>query len=142
MKSIAARRARIARVRHVQHLDAAARAAAAEGQVSQLEMNAAKLASLRDSLAPGHGVTTGAELRNAGELAARLDKVRDGLSDAIVGARATAQERVAERIDARQKQESAIKLDERAAQALAAWTELRRAAPHRRRGSYRTEGAE
>jgi porphobilinogen deaminase len=133
MKAIAARRARVARVRRAQHLLAAAEAASAQHKLEQLETNAAKLAALRDSLSLESGETTGAILHNRGELAARLDKVRDGLKDAIVGAHATARERAGQRLDARQKQESAEKLDNRAAQSLGAWLEARRAVPFRRK---------
>lgn len=133
MKAMAAKRARVARVRRTQHLLAAAEAASAEQKLAQLESNSAKLASLRDSLAVDSGATTGAVLRNRGELAARLDTVRDGLKDAIVGAHATARERADQRLDARQKRESAEKLDSRAAQTLGAWLEARRTVPFRRR---------
>ncbi|MDB5687320.1 MAG: hypothetical protein JWR77_1909 [Rhizorhabdus sp.] len=133
MKAAAAKRARVARVRRAQHLLAAVEAANAEQKLLQLETNAAKLASLRDGLAVEGGPTTGAVLRNRSELAARLDKVRDGLTYAIVGAQATAQERAGQRLDARQKQESAEKLDARAAQALEAWLETKRAVPFRRK---------
>jgi hypothetical protein len=130
---MAAKRARVARVRRTQHLLAAAEAARAEQQLASLKANSDKLAALRDSLAVDGGETTGAVLRNRGELAARLDKVRDGLRDAIVGADATARERSDQRLDARQKQESAEKLDNRAAQSLSVWLEARRAVPFRRK---------
>jgi hypothetical protein len=140
MKEIAARRARVARVRRAQHLLAAAEAAKAEQQLALLKANSDKLAALRDSLAVDGGQTTGAVLRNRGELAARLDKVRDGLRHAIIGADATARERSDQRLDARQKQESAEKLDNRAAQCLNAWLDARRAVPFRRRSkSYDAE---
>ncbi|SDD41044.1 hypothetical protein SAMN05444678_1137 [Sphingomonas sp. YR710] len=133
MKAVVARRARVTRVRRAQHLLAAADAAVAADKVTQLEANAAKLASLRDSLSVGGGATTGAVLSNRGELAARLDRIRDGLTDAIVGAQASAREAAGQRLEARQKQESAEKLDGQAVQALAAWLEARRAVPFRRK---------
>ncbi|KKC25278.1 hypothetical protein [Sphingomonas sp. SRS2] len=125
MKALVKKRARITRVRSAQHLLAASAAASAEAQVVHLESNAAKLASLRDSLTVSSGTTTGAVLQNRGELAQRLDKARDGLATAIVSARAAAELKVAERLEARQRQESAAKLDARAVQALADWTESR-----------------
>lgn len=121
MKAIAQRRARIARVRNVQHLQAAAAAHAAESHVMQLEMNAERLIAIRSSLSMATGATTGAALANAGEIAQRLDRMRDGLAAAIVGARATAEHQAAIRLEARKKQESADKLDQRAADALARW---------------------
>src|SRR5438045_198109 len=125
MKAVAAKRARVARVRRAQHLLAAADAAIAEDKVTQLQTNAAKLASLRDSLSVGGGATTGAVLQNRGEMAGRLDRIRDGLTDAIIGAQANAREAAGQRLEARQKQESAEKLDDQAALALAAWLEAK-----------------
>lgn len=125
MKALVRKRARITRIRAAQHLLAASEAASAQAQVVHLESNAAKLASLRDSLSVPSGPTTGAVLQNRGELAQRLDRARDGLSGAIVSARAAAEQKVAERLEARQRQESAAKLDARAVQALADWTEAR-----------------
>lgn len=131
MKDLVRKRARITRVRSAQHLLAASAAASAEAQVLHLENNAAKLASLRDSLTVESGTTTGAVLQNRGELAQRLDKARDGLATAIVSARAAAEQKVAERLEARQRQESAAKLDARAVQAMADWTEARMTAAFR-----------
>lgn len=125
MKSLVTKRARITRVRAVQHLQAASAATQAQAQVATLENNAAKLASLRDSLTVAEGATTGAVLQNRGELAQRLDKARGGLTNAILSARAAAEKKVAERLEARQRQESAAKLDARAVQALSDWTEAR-----------------
>lgn len=131
MKDLVRKRARITRVRSAQHLLAASAAASAEAQVAHLENNAAKLASLRDSLTVASGATTGAVLQNRGELAQRLDRARDGLATAIVSARAAAEQKVAERLEARQRQESAAKLDARAVQAMADWTEARTTAAFR-----------
>jgi hypothetical protein len=139
MRSLVARRARISRVRGVQHRLAASAAAHAEAQVATLETNAARLATLRDSLTLPIGPSTGAALQNRGELARRLDKARDGLADAIVSARAAAQQKVAERLEARQRQESAAKLDARAVQALAEWTEARMAGAFRAKPSKHSE---
>lgn len=140
MKALVARRARITRVRAVQHLLAASAAASAEAQVETLENNASKLASLRDSLTIPAGTTTGAILQNRAELATRLDNARHGLSRAIVNARTAAEQRVAERLEARQRQESAAKLDARAVQALEAWSEARMAATYRPKIQKNNEG--
>jgi hypothetical protein len=134
VKALVAKRARITRVRDVQHRLAMSAAASAEAHVAALETNAAKLASMRDSLTIAAGPTTGAVLQNRGELAQRLDAARHGLSDAIISARAAAEQKVAERLEARQRQESAAKLDARAVQALSAWTEARMAAAFRPKG--------
>ena len=134
MKELVAKRARITRVRDVQHRLAMTAAATAEAQVVTLESNAAKLATMRDSLSVPSGPTTGAALQNRGELAQRLDKARHGLTDAIVSARAAAEQKIAERLEARQRQESAAKLDARAVQALSDWTEARMLAAFRPKG--------
>ena len=132
-KTMLARKARITRVRSAQHLLAATAAATADQQVVLLETNAAKLASLRDSLSLSEGVTNGAALQNRAELAQRLDKARDHIGNAIISARQMAETRAAERLEARQKQESAAKLDARAAISYAAWVEARAAAAFRPR---------
>lgn len=142
MKALVAKRARITRVRGVQHMLATSAAASAEAQVASLENNAAKLAELRDSLTLPSGPSTGAILQNRGELAQRLDKARNGLTDAIVTARAAAEKKIAERLEARQRQESAAKLDARAVQALADWTEARIAANFRPKGPRHAEQGE
>lgn len=134
-----AKRARITRVRDIQHRLAMSAAASAEAHVVALETNAAKLAAMRDSLALTEGPTTGAVLQNRGELAQRLDAARHGLSDAIVSARASAEQKIAERLEARQRQESAARLDARAVQALSAWTEARIAAAFRPKGPRNSE---
>ena len=69
---------------------------------------------LRLSLTTGVGPLTSQTLAAQGELAHRLDLARFGLADAIVGARATAAGKAAERIEARIRQESAERLAERA----------------------------
>ncbi|ABQ67656.1 hypothetical protein [Rhizorhabdus wittichii] len=140
MKALVRKRARITRVRAAQHLLAASAAANAEAQVDQLETNAAKLASLRDSLTLPVGPVSGAALQNRGELALRLDNARHGLSGAIASAKATAEQKVAERLEARQRQESAAKLDARAVQALTEWTEARMAASFRPKLAKTSEG--
>ncbi|MES2498158.1 MAG: hypothetical protein V4618_18730 [Pseudomonadota bacterium] len=139
MKALVRKRARITRVRAAQHLLAASAAASAEAQVTTLETNAAKLASLRDSLTLSEGPISGAVMQNRGELALRLDNARHGLAGAIASAKATAELKLAERLEARQRQESAAKLDARAVQALAAWTEARMAAAFRPKSTKNSE---
>jgi len=114
MKALAERRARITRVRQVQHLQAMSEAATAEAKVSQLEGNAARLAALRMSLSMVPGLTNGAALGNASELACRLDQVRSGLADAIGAARIAAAARAGERLQADIARESAQRLETRA----------------------------
>ncbi|RJF93223.1 hypothetical protein [Sphingomonas cavernae] len=133
MKQVVKRRARIARVRRAQHLQASAHAQMAENRVMTLESQAGHLIRLASDLDATPGDATGAALANAGELAQRLRAARDGLTDAIVGARATALERAARRMEARIKQESAERLDQRARTALAEYLERKGNVPVRRR---------
>lgn len=122
MRAIVHRRERVLRVRRVQHLQAAAAAAQAAGRAAQLETTSGRLGELRATLVSAPGATFGAALSGAGELGLRLEKMRDGLTDAIVGARATAAEQAALRLAARIREESAARLRERSA---TAWNEER-----------------
>ena len=138
MSALIERRARLARIRRVQHLQAAAQAAQAEGRATSLEDTAAHLAQLCHSLTPDRGAMAAAQLSNAAELAMRLDTVRNGLRDSIVTARATAVESAARRLEARIRQESAERLEERAARALATVNERKLQASGGRRKSSGT----
>ena len=133
MKAIAERRARITRVRQVQHLQAVGEAASAEKKVVQLEGNAAKLAALRMSLSMAPGLTSGAALGNASELALRLDQVRSGLADALGAARIAAAARAGERLQADIARESAERLENRAVAELQSMIEERMLANIRHR---------
>lgn len=133
MKALAQQRARIARVRRVQHLQAVGAAAVAEGKLVQLEGNAERLQSLRASLAGEAGVTSGAALGNAGELAMRLDDVRHGLSRAIGSAKEAVELRSIERIGAHIARESAERLQTRAVADMHKMIEERMAASFRPR---------
>jgi hypothetical protein len=133
MKAIVTKRARIARVRKVQHVQAAAVAARAETHASMLEHSAERLSELRGSLAPDTGMSSGAALSHASELAMRLDEARHGLTDAIVSARHNATREAEVRLEARRQQESAAKLETRAAAALAEFLERSTAVTRRRK---------
>jgi hypothetical protein len=112
-------RARIGRIRRIQHGLAAFAAVKASGHVQMLEANEEKLKQMRLGLAAGTGATSGAALASRGELAMRLESARDGLQGTIAGARAAAMLREEARIEARRDQESAEKLERRAATAAA-----------------------
>jgi len=114
MTNVVKRRERIARVRRVEHMQAAAAAAAAEAQLGSLEQSAARVLDLRLQLTSGVGATSAETLAARGELAHRLDLARFGLADAIAGARSVVENKAAERIAARIRQESAERLVERA----------------------------
>ena len=125
MKGLVRRRERIVRVRRVQHLHVAAAAAQAEGRVAQLENTSERLRDLRGSLGAAPGTTFGAALASASELGERLEKVRYGLTNAIVAARANAAEQSALRLAARIREESALKLKTRSEAMCAADREKR-----------------
>jgi len=133
IKQKAAKRARIARVRKVQHSLAAAAAARAENHAVMLETSAERLAQLRFSLSVNKGMSSGAVMANLGELAMRLDDARHGLKDAIASARANASQQAEVRLEARRRQESANKLEARAAAALAEFLEHNAIATPRRK---------
>ncbi len=126
-------RARIARVRRIQHDLASLAAAKAAGHVQLLEMNQQRLALIGKGLATGPGLTSGAAMAGRGELAMRLEAARDGLGRTIVGARQAAALREQARIGARREQESADKLEQRAAKAAARAAERRSGATGRAR---------
>jgi len=114
MTNVVTRRERIARVRRVEHMQAAAASAAAEAQLGSLEQSAARVLDLRLQLTSGVGATSAETLAARGELAHRLDLARFGLADAIAGARSVVENKSAERVAARIRQESAERLVERA----------------------------
>lgn len=138
MKALAQRRARITRVREVQHLQAVSEAATAQGKVVQLENNAARLVALRMSLTLEPGITSGSALGHSGEMGLRLDTVRHGLTDAIVGAKAVAHSRLIERTEADIRRESAERLQQRAVADLQRMIEERMAAGIRHRARKET----
>ena len=114
MTNVVKRRERIARVRRVEHMQAAAASAAAEAQLGSLEQSAARVLDLRLQLTSGVGATSAETLAARGELAHRLDLARFGLADAIASARSVVENKSAERVAARIRQESAERLVERA----------------------------
>ncbi len=138
MKAALKQRARIARVRRLQHGVAASSAAEAAGQVRSLEVSQDRLARMRSELDPEAGVTSGAWLSSAGELAMRLDSARLGLTTSIEAARKVAATREQARLQARREQESAEKLRQAAARAAAEMAENRinkGGAPRGRKGA-------
>ena len=133
-------RARIGRIRRIQHGLAAFAAAKASDHVQMLEANEEKLKQMRLGLATQTGATSGATLASRGELAMRLESARDGLRPTIAGARAAAQLREAARLEARRDQESAEKLEQRAASAAARAEDKRMAARFRPRPRNSPQG--
>lgn len=138
--SMIRQRARIARVRRIQHDLAALAAAKAVGHVQMLETNRQRLSVMREGLAAEPGLTSGSALSSRGELAMRLEAARDGLGKTIDGARAAASSRERTRIGARRDQESADKLQQKAASAAARTEDRRNAALFRPRTKIRIDG--
>jgi hypothetical protein len=119
MKAAVQRRERITRARQVQHLHAAAQAAQAEGLVAHLRAQTHQIANLSVSMTPTPGAAAPAlALSNASELAMRLRDAHAHLSCALDDAQVQAGERVAARVEARIREESAVRLVERARAAL------------------------
>lgn len=137
--SLVRQRARIARVRRLQHDRAALAAAKAAGHVRALESNDERLGQMRRNLAAEPGLTTGALLASRGELAMRLESARAGLGLSINGARAAAALREQARLGARRDQESAEKLQDRAATHAAREEDRRLAAGFRPRPKSKME---
>jgi hypothetical protein len=135
-------RARIARVRRIQHDLAALAAAKASGHVQMLETNHQRLGQMRNGLSAEPGISSGATLAARGELAMRLEAAREGLGQTISGARAAARMREQARIGARRDQESAEKLEQKAASAATRAEDRRSAALFRPRAPIRADGVE
>lgn len=139
MKAAVKQRARIARVRRLQHGLAASSAAAAMAEVRNLEVSSSRLAQMRGDLNPDEGMTSGAWLSAAGELAMRLDSARIGLAPTIDAARSAAQLKEQARLAARQNQESAERLEQAAANAVEQMFETRMNKITRRRARPRND---
>lgn len=137
--SLVNQRARIARVRRIQHDRAALAAAKAASHVRLLESNDERLGEMRRNLSAEPGATTGAFLASRGELAVRLEQAREGLGTSINGARAAAALREQARLGARRDQESAEKLQDRAAAEAARDEDRRMAARFRPRPRTKME---
>lgn len=124
---------RLVRVRSIQHNLAALVADHAFRRVEALESSAGQLARLRDGFAPEQGTSSGAIIASLGEIAMRLDAARDGLGKTITGARAQAAASGEARLAARQRQESAQRITDKAAADAARKAEKKQAASPRRR---------
>lgn len=140
MSAMLRQRSRMVRVRRIQHGLAASAAAQASGQVELLENSAEQLARLRDGIGADGGVTNGNALATRGELAMRLDAARAGLQAPIARARSASAAQEQLRLAARRDQESAEKLQQRAASAAARLAERRAPAPRRPRARFTDEG--
>ena len=138
MTGTTARRARLLRLRSIQHRIAVAKLARADANVANLARIAQRIVGLKAGLGADEGTTNGMALKAMTEMAIRLDAARAGIAAPISEAEARRAEFNALRIRARQKEESAAKLHDKAATSEAAAQDLRADAnrPHRKRTSY------
>lgn len=108
---------RFARVRALQHNLAAVAAHKAARQVEALEANIGKLVNLRDGMRAPEGIISATALASTGEIAMRLDEARATVAATAAGARQRAAAFQAARLAARQRQECADRLTEKAMKA-------------------------
>lgn len=142
MTGLLKQRARIVRVRRIRHGLAAGAAAEAAGRVEQLETSSRRLAELRSELQADTGVSSGAGLARLGELAMRLDAAHTGLGRSIDAARLAVEHRERVRLARRIEQESAEKLQQRAAGAAAELAERQSLRPPRPRARRLSDGGD
>lgn len=114
MSKLVARRARILRLRAIEHRVATAKQAHADAALANLEQIAGRLSDLRTSLAAEAGETSGLVLKSMTEMSTRLDHARASLTQPISEAEHRQALVKVERLAARQKEESAAKLHDRA----------------------------
>ncbi len=114
MSALAQRRARILRVRAIEHRIAAARLAQADAAVANLDRIASRLAALRRSLTTTSGQTSGLALSAMAEMSQRLEAATVSLVTPTDDAERARARVSGERMKARQREESAGKLHERA----------------------------
>jgi hypothetical protein len=138
MTGTTARRARLLRLRSIEHRIAKAKLARADAALVNLERIAGRIAALKDGLGAGVGGTSGMALKAMSEMSQRLDAARSGMTAPMSEAEARRAEFNALRIAAQQKEDSAAKLHDKAANAEAATRDLRADAnrPHRKRNRY------
>lgn len=136
-KQLTERRARILRLRVVEHRVATARLAHADGALANLGRIAGRLAALRRTLGAEVGEASGVSLRAMAEMSQRLDNASDSLIVPISDAERARNRVNAERLKAQQKEDSATKLHDRAAEAEVRARELRAGAnrPYRKRAA-------
>jgi hypothetical protein len=137
MTGTTARRARLLRLRNIEHRIAKAKLARADAALTNLTRIAGRIATLKNGLATGLGGTSGLSLKAMAEMSARLESAEQGMVAPIDEAEARRAEFAALRMAAQQKEDSAEKLHDKAANAEAAARILRADAnrPHRKRNA-------
>lgn len=115
MTALSKRRMRIVRVRAIEHRIAAARNAEAERRSAELVGVATRLANLRHGLCPQPGSADGQTLQAMAEMAQRLDRAEGELVQPMQQADAHQQRTWLARLAARAREESSVRLRDRAA---------------------------
>lgn len=114
MSGISTRRARLLRLRTIEHRVAAARQAKADAACNNLSQISQRLSMLRVGLGTSKGGTTGLALKSMTEMSARLDNATHSMVEPINEAESRLSEYRHLRLQARQKEEGAAKLHDRA----------------------------
>lgn len=135
MNAPSQRRARIARVRTLEHRLAAARHVGAQREAQALAAIARRLATLNAGVGVGSGVVLGQSLSAISELSTRLGKAEASLAAPIRQAETHRAATDANRIAAHRKEQSALRLADKATARERYERELRADAdrPHRKR---------
>lgn len=137
MTNLSERRSRILRVRQLEHSVARAKLANAEATLSNLDRISERLSNLRASLKPETERTNGLALKSMAEMAIRLERAQTDLAAPILGAQHNRVRSMAERAFAKNREQGAEKLRDRALR-LEIYEQTRRAdanRPFRKRDS-------
>jgi hypothetical protein len=109
-----ARHARLLRLRLIEHRMAAARLVQADAALSQLKQVTLRIGSLKQGLCLVPGNTTGLSMKSNSEMAQRLDLATASMTAPIEEAQEHLMISNTQRIKAQQREESAVKLYDRA----------------------------
>ncbi len=137
MTNLSERRARILRVRQLEHRVARAKLANAEATLANLDRISERLSGLRASLKPNAERTNGLALKAMAEMAIRLESAQMDLAAPIEGAQHHRVRSIADRAFAKNREQGAEKLHDRALR-MEVYEQTRRAdanRPFRKRNS-------
>jgi hypothetical protein len=110
----AARRARLMRLRIIENRMAAARMAQANAALSQLMQVTHRIGALKHALCPAPGNTNGLSMKSDAELAQRLDLASASMTAPIQDAQEHCMISHALQVKAQQREDSSVKLHDRA----------------------------
>jgi hypothetical protein len=114
MTNLSHKRARILRVRHLEHRVARAKLATAEAALANLGRISERLSILRATLKPDAEFTNGLALKAMAEMAGRLEVAQADLAAPIAGAKHNRVRSINERTFAKNREQGAEKLHDRA----------------------------